>query len=168
VVSGSIQTSLQSEFSIVDGKRCSLRNFSEQDLNGIVLVEQSANPFPWTEKNFEDSVSSSHVCVLAEISNEAVGHGVFSIASGDAELLILSVHPLWQSKGVARGLLNFMIHELEDYAAEMFLEVRESNDRAIKLYEGLGFNQVGSRPGYYPKNDDREDAIIYAKSLRIA
>jgi len=55
VVSGSIQTSLQSEFSIVDGKRCSLRNFSEQDLNGIVLVEQSANPFPWTEKNFEDS-----------------------------------------------------------------------------------------------------------------
>jgi ribosomal-protein-alanine N-acetyltransferase len=48
----------------------------------------------------------------------------------------------------------------------MFLEVRPSNARAIRLYDSLGFNQIGTRNGYYPaRNGGREDALVLACML---
>jgi ribosomal-protein-alanine N-acetyltransferase len=48
----------------------------------------------------------------------------------------------------------------------MFLEVRPSNPKAIKLYRSLGFNEIGMRPGYYPAaNGKREDAIVMARII---
>ncbi|MBX2858249.1 MAG: ribosomal protein S18-alanine N-acetyltransferase [Cellvibrionaceae bacterium] len=166
-MSSSIQSSFEKQFTLSNGQNCVLRNFAAADIEYVVEVERSANPHPWSERNFIDSVQSSHICILCDISDEAVAHSVFSIAAGEAELLILSVHPMWQRHGIARGILTYMFQELEDYAAEMFLEVRESNDRAISLYENLGFNAVGTRPAYYPNGAEREDALIYARSLRI-
>jgi len=47
----------------------------------------------------------------------------------------------------------------------MFLEVRPSNLVAYKLYEKLGFNEVGIRENYYPAFAGREDAVVLAKEL---
>jgi ribosomal-protein-alanine N-acetyltransferase len=47
----------------------------------------------------------------------------------------------------------------------MLLEVRPSNEHAIRLYHQLGFNEVGTRPDYYPSVEGREDALIMARSL---
>jgi len=47
----------------------------------------------------------------------------------------------------------------------MLLEVRPSNESAIRLYHQLQFNEVGTRPDYYPSADGREDALIMARSL---
>lgn len=167
-LSSSIQTELKHQFSIEGGQLCTLRNFIADDVSAVLKVEKAANPYPWSEKNFLDSVECSHICVVAEVSGVFVGHAVFSIASGEAELLILSVDPNWQGRGIAKAVLSYMIQELEDYVAEMFLEVRESNEKAIGLYESLGFNSVGTRPAYYPRGKARENALIYARSLRIA
>ena len=166
-MSGPIQSSLNKQFTISSGQVCNLQNFTAAEISQVLEVENTANPYPWSEQNFIDSVKSSHICLIASVSNEVVAHSVFSIAAGEAELLILSVHPMWQGRGIARGILSHMFAELEDYAAEIFLEVRVSNQRAIALYEGLGFNIVGNRPNYYPKDAEREDALIYGRSLRI-
>ena len=50
-------------------------------------------------------------------------------------------------------------------AEQAFLEVRVSNDPAIKLYESNGFRQVGRRKHYYPAGDVREDALVYRREL---
>ena len=38
------------------------------------------------------------------------------------------------------------------------LEVRDTNDHAIRLYERFGFKAIGRRRGYY--TDNGEDAVI--------
>jgi ribosomal-protein-alanine N-acetyltransferase len=47
----------------------------------------------------------------------------------------------------------------------MFLEVRPSNEAARRLYDKLGFNEIGTRHNYYPAAQGREDALILAKQL---
>jgi ribosomal-protein-alanine N-acetyltransferase len=61
-------------------------------------------------------------------------------------------------------------HLMERAAAggvnEAFLEVRPSNLAAIRLYQRLGFEQIGIRRGYYQAPDGREDAIVLKLMLR--
>jgi ribosomal-protein-alanine N-acetyltransferase len=47
----------------------------------------------------------------------------------------------------------------------MFLEVRSSNVSAITLYESIGFNEMGVRPGYYPAHNGRENAVLMGVAL---
>jgi ribosomal-protein-alanine N-acetyltransferase len=54
---------------------------------------------------------------------------------------------------------------VEKRSHQIFLEVRQSNLVAQRLYESNGFNRLGVRHGYYPDRGGREDAIIYAKHL---
>ncbi|NVO99472.1 GNAT family N-acetyltransferase, partial [Photobacterium damselae subsp. damselae] len=64
-------------------------------------------------------------------------------------------------KGYGRILLEGFIEQLEaKQAEEIWLEVRESNVSAYKLYEDVGFNEINRRVGYYPSQDGREDALI--------
>ena len=49
---------------------------------------------------------------------------------------------------------------------EAFLEVRPSNLAAIRLYQKLGFEQIGIRRGYYQAPDGREDAIVLKRVLQ--
>ena len=83
----------------------------------------------------------------------------------ESELLNIGVDPRFQQRGVAKAFLTEILTQLKGQADAMFLEVRLSNHKAIALYEGLGFNQVGVRPNYYNTARGREDALIYAIEL---
>jgi RimJ/RimL family protein N-acetyltransferase len=50
-------------------------------------------------------------------------------------------------------------------ASSVYLEVRLSNISAIKLYEKLGFREIGRRSNYYP--DSKEDALVMMKDIEI-
>ncbi len=50
--------------------------------------------------------------------------------------------------------------------SEAFLEVRPTNTAAIRLYQALGFDQVGMRRGYYQAAGGREDAAVLKLPLR--
>ena len=63
-------------------------------------------------------------------------------------------------------ILDHLIQEATRFNADsMFLEVRPSNPRAIKLYRSMWFNEIGTRKGYYPARHGREDAIVMARML---
>ena len=169
---------ISEHLSLSDGTIGELVNFTGANLPDIIAVEQLANPYPWSQKNFYDSVISSHICVGVQVRTNWIAHAVFSRAAGEAELLILVVHPEWRGKGVAKGILETMARKLAAFSDTLFLEVRESNSIAIHLYESLGFNCVGTRPNYYPMKDKyplidrhhhrKESALIYALSLNIS
>jgi len=154
------------EFLLADNTPCQLCHYSDGDLNAIYALEKRANPHPWSRRNFADSIACRHLCVGVKVQHKWVAQAVFSVAAGDAELLIISVEPAWQGKGIAKKLIECMAEELASVARELFLEVRSSNDRAIQLYESLGFNQLGVRPAYYLSKAGREDAYIYGRTLR--
>ncbi len=101
-----------------------------------------------------------YVCTVCEIDSMVQGFLVVrAVAPGENEVLNLVVDPLARRRGVAKALLSQAFGALR---GSWFLEVRASNWAAIRLYQGLGFAQVGSRPGYYPDgpNGSPEPAIV--------
>ena len=84
----------------------------------------------------------------------------------DADILNVCVAPAARRRGVAEALMRELEARLAPNGVEKItLEVRASNEPAIRLYEKLGYTQVGVRKGYYEK--PREDALILQKELRI-
>ena len=142
------------------------RPMHEGDVRAVMDIERRAYQFHWTEGIFRDCLRVGYCCWVMELSGAVAGYGVMSLVVGEAHLLNICVAPDWQHQGYGRFLLeHFMELARERGAGKMFLEVRLSNNAAIALYRGGGFNEVGMRKNYYPGEHGREDALILAKDL---
>ena len=49
--------------------------------------------------------------------------------------------------------------------ADLFLEVAVNNPHAIELYRRHSFKQVGKRPNYYTRGDEKIDALVMRRAL---
>lgn len=138
--------------------------FGAGDLPAIFALEQRSHSHPWTLENLRSSLTS-HTCVGLQYQGEWVAHAVLSFVVGEAELLLFVIDKNWQGRGLGTLFLEMLAQAAKQKAQTLFLEVRASNAAAVALYEKVGFNQVGVRPGYYPAGSRREDALLYALDL---
>ena len=134
-----------------------------QDLPAVIEIERQSNSHPWTERNFQDAMTSGYLSLVARDRGEICA---FAIARGvvdEAELLLIAVTPSERRHGVAALLWTEMAQRLKIAGAtKIFLEVRASNVPARSFYASRGFSQVGVRKNYYPNgvhNGDREHAV---------
>jgi ribosomal-protein-alanine N-acetyltransferase len=94
------------------------------------------------------------------------GYGLLSVAAGEAHLLNLCIDPACQGRGLGRRLLELLLRRAAARTARtVFLEVRPSNQRALRLYRAAGFDEIGHRKDYYPDGAGREDAVILSLTL---
>ena len=143
-----------------------LRPMVESDLCSVVNIESEAYSFPWSESIFRDCLRVGYCCLVLELQKVVEAYGIMSVAAGESHLLNLCVHPKGQGKGFGGRLLTqLLMVAREHHARTIMLEVRPSNPTAIRLYHGLGFNEVGIRRAYYPSESGREDALIFAMEL---
>lgn len=143
-----------------------LRPMRFDDVIPVFSIEKRIYAFPWTEGNFRDSLSSGYSCWVCDYCDQAIGYGIMMLAAGEAHLLNLGIGHDWQGQGLGRKFLRHLIGVADlDGADMMFLEVRPSNTRAIRLYLSEGFNEIGLRRNYYPAANGREDAILMGLSL---
>ena len=151
---------------VLESSETSYRLMELSDLDSIMSIEDLAYPFPWSQAIFRDCIKAGYHCWVAELDNTVVGYAVFINAVQECHLLNLCVNPKLQGRGLGRKLLSNVLDNAKEYNAScVFLEVRPSNMHAIALYESEGFNEVGIRKQYYPSDQGREDAVIYAKEL---
>ena len=144
-----------------------IRSMLPADLKAIAAVEQTSYKFPWSVGIFRDCMLAGYQGLVLEIGGVIGGYAIMSIAAGDAHILNLCVHPEYQQMGYGGRLLDSLLVEAEKVGVErVFLEVRPSNEVAIKLYRSAGFEQIGVRPSYYQANSSREDAVIFAVTFR--
>jgi ribosomal-protein-alanine N-acetyltransferase len=133
----------------------------------VTEIERIVYPFPWTKGNFIDSLASAYPAqVLYGRSGEMLGYFVAMNGVDEMHLLNITVAPQVQGRGHGR----FMLDELcvlcrERGAKQLWLEVRESNERGRAIYERYGFKRVGVRRAYYPADrsthaSGREDAVV--------
>ena len=146
--------------------KSAVRRMQATDLPAVLQNERLGYTHPWSEGIFKDCLTSGGECWLLELGGHIVGHGVLSVAAGESHLLNVCVQPDCQGKGFGRMLVEHLLaRATEEEATVMFLEVRASNVPTHRLYEKLGFNEVGVRKDYYPAHGGREDALILAKEL---
>jgi ribosomal-protein-alanine N-acetyltransferase len=94
------------------------------------------------------------------------GYAILSIAAGEAHILNLCVDPIHRAHGYGERLLDETLRRARSATvAEIFLEVRPSNQTAIALYRKKGFRQIANRPAYYQAHEGREDAAVLSKKL---
>lgn len=145
-----------------------LRKLTPEDAPAICAIEQMANPFPWSLRQFQDSFAIGDFGWGMERGGFLIGFMLFSHVIDEATLLNIVIHPQWRRHGFARELLVYGLRELAQRGAtRCLLEVRVSNFGAIELYSSLGFEVDGKRRDYYPAHDGREDALLMSRSLPL-
>ena len=137
------------------------------DLKEVLSIEKRAYEFAWTEGIFRDCIRVGYRCRVLETPHGFIqAYGVMSAAVDEAHILNLCVRPELQGRGLSRQLLDHLLEQAKSLQARtVFLEVRPSNRRALRLYANAGFCEVGIRRGYYPAAKGREDGLVLAKEL---
>ncbi|MCP5458474.1 MAG: ribosomal protein S18-alanine N-acetyltransferase [Gammaproteobacteria bacterium] len=142
------------------------RAMANFDLKQIMEIETSAYVFPWTEGILRDCMRVGYRCRVLEIEGQIEAYGILSITLDEAHILNLCVKPASHGQGLAHRMLDHLLDLARINAVKtIFLEVRPSNPRAMRLYQRAGFAEVGLRKDYYPAKVGREDALVMAKEL---
>lgn len=144
-----------------------MRHMDNSDLPAVLEIEQQNYDFPWPDEIFKDCLRTmTYTCwVMEGPDDQVVGYCIISVAAGEAHIMNISVSPAFQHQGAGRKMLEHMIKHARTRAECIFLEVRPSNPRALKIYKKLGFHEIGVRKAYYPAKNGREDAIMLELDL---
>jgi len=144
-----------------------IRPMRGADVGEVVAIERAAYQFPWSEGIFRDCLRVGYICRVVSVDRQVMGYGVMSVGAGEAHVLNLCVADGFRCRGAGKKLLLCLLERAHAAGmAEAFLEVRPSNTGAIRLYQSIGFEQVGTRRGYYQAVNGREDAAVLKLSLR--
>lgn len=142
-----------------------VRRLSLDDLPDIERIERRSYPTPWSRSMFAGELAKpSSYCVGAidPGRERLVGYLIVSRYVDAWHIMNVAVDEEYRGRGVATALLEGLFAATAgDGLRGYTLEVRVSNDRAIKLYERLGFRTSGVRRAYY--TDNREDAYVMWK-----
>jgi [ribosomal protein S18]-alanine N-acetyltransferase len=138
------------------------RKLKLRDLNSIEEIERASYPTPWSRSMFAGELAKPSSICLGAVDGERgelVGYLIISRYVDAWHVMNIAVASEYRRRGVARGLMERLFEvTARDPRRGYTLEVRVSNDAAIRLYEALGFRARGIRRGYY--TDNREDALI--------
>lgn len=145
------------------GKQIVIRPMEERDVPAVSRLEETAFSMPWSPDAFLDMVKrEDSLYVVATVGEEPIGCCGVTNACGDGDINNVVVDEAWRNKGVGKKMLEVLMEWGKETGIENYtLEVRVSNAPAIHLYEKLGFESAGIRPGFYDK--PREDAVIMWK-----
>ncbi len=149
--------------SALPSDRRELRPMTVADLDAVMAIEQLAYAFPWTRGNFIDSLAAGYLAWVLRVERGPVcGYVVAMNGVDEMHLLNITIAPTAEHRGHARHLLDELVGACAArMLSQLWLEVRQSNQRAFELYRRYGFRQVGLRRGYYPADGGRrEDAIV--------
>lgn len=145
-----------------------LRDMRLADLDAVMGIEAASYSFPWTRGNFIDSLAAGYLARVWVGAGGAIeGYFVALPGVGEMHLLNVTVAPACQGRGLAGALLDDLAAAARARGdADLWLEVRASNERARALYLRRGFIEVGTRRGYYPAaHGQREDAVVMRARL---
>ena len=130
----------------------------------IVEIENLSFAEPWSKDGFRDILVNPSFRSLGIFSDRLLaGYIFYYIVMDELHVMNIAIDPLFRKQGLGFKLLE-KIHEMaKGFGVKLdYLEVRQTNEAAQKLYEKLGYKKQGRRIGYYP---NQEDALLMYKDL---
>ena len=142
------------------GDGLSVRMAESDDVSQIVDIEHRVHHDPMSDAMIRDELSVAQGRFWVVVAQDVVvAYAMVWVVMDQAELHNIAVAASHQRKGIARRLMRWICDDATQHGAtSMFLEVRQGNVPARRLYERLGFVDVGVRRKYY--QHPVEDAVV--------
>lgn len=136
-----------------------------EDVSGVTIIEEECFSQPWSYQAFLSELQNEHAVTLIAIADfEVVGFINARFLLDEGSINNIAVTLTHRRQHIANQLLQKLIDfAVEKQLASLTLEVRKSNETAIKLYQKHGFCEVGLRKNFY--DQPTEDGILMTRTL---
>lgn len=127
------------------------------DIPAVAKMEADLFVDPWPGHLYLQEVEQPlrFQRVVVNGSQAVVGYLFACWQVDELHILKVATHPIFEGRGLASALMEEAREEaVRGKARGLFLEVRPSNRRAVKLYLHIGYRIIGRRPGYYTNGED--------------
>lgn len=140
-----------------------IREMTATDIGEVAALEAEIFSVPWSLQGFADTLAREDILFLVAYEGEKLlGYVGVYCAADEGEITNVAVAQPARRCGVGRALIEALIRMLADRSVfRIVLEVRTSNEPAIRLYEQEGFVVVGTRNNFYEK--PAEDAYVMVR-----
>ncbi len=129
-----------------------IRWMVRRDFDAVLDIERQCFEYPWSVKDFRDSISQRNVVgMVAEgPGNSLRGFMVYELPKQRIRLLNLAVHRDFRRRGFGRALVESLIAKLKQQNRKRIItEVRETNLAAQIFFRSLGFRATEVLRGFY-------------------
>ncbi len=142
-----------------------IREMQIDDLENVLAIEKENFSVPWDANGFFSfMIREGTAFLVAEENGKILGYAGLISAADEGDITNVSVSKTRRQKGIGNSLLEGLLDKARSFELKkIFLEVRASNEAAVRLYEKKLFQQVGVRKGYY--TEPVEDALLMCKEL---
>ena len=141
-------------------------NMKAEEIDEVVEIEGLSFNNPWSYESFDFEINKNNLSryIVAKTDGRIAGYAGTWLVFDEMHVTNIAVHPDYRNRGIGNKLVEEIINiARESGLKRITLEVRNSNNQAIYLYEKNGFKAEGFRKKYYA--DTGEDAIIMWKEL---
>jgi len=153
---------------------CRIRRIEASHIADLIRIGEETNLSRWSAQSYLEEIRNPDYLMLRleDDVNSTIGFVVGRFVLGgqiaavtDAEIYNIAVSPQEQRKGLGQMLFDAFQRECQiREVTTIWLEVRESNLRAIGFYEKNGFERVQTRPSFY--DNPREHALLMRLALK--
>lgn len=142
-----------------------IEKMNSNHIAAIAEIERECFSTPWSEKALCEELDNPNAHFFVAVAdNQVIGYGGMHSVAGENYIDNIAVTSMYRKNGAATKLLEKLEETAESENGEFIsLEVRESNEAAIRLYEKSGYVRVGIRKRFY--QSPTEDGIIMTKEL---
>ena len=141
-----------------------IRNAEYEDISDILDMENSLFSMPHTREQLVSCLDRErHIFPVAvEDGGKVIGYAEMTVVIDEGYISNVAVSESFRRHGIAKNIINNLAESGANRSLSfMTLEVRESNDAAIKLYEGCNFSVAAVRKNYY--TEPKENALIMTR-----
>lgn len=140
-----------------------IKEMQFDDLEGVMEIENANFSKPWTETGFFTFlIRDDTLFLVAAEEDRILGYCGIVMAQEEGDITNVSVAKNVQNMGIGQRLMEeLLIRTKEKGIQKIFLEVRESNQQAIHVYEKIGFKQISIRKNYYESPVENGFVMLY-------
>ncbi len=140
------------------------------DVRQVAAIERDTFSQPWSEQGFLDSLANPDTLFLvaedaATDEVQILGYVGMYCALDEGEITNVAVAQQARRRGAGKALIGELLRQAKERGiCRIILEVRVSNNSAIRLYEGMQFYKVGTRKGFYDFPKEDADIMVWEKT----
>lgn len=139
--------------------RCDIRKMCKEDISCVQEIERSLFSRPWSQQAFLQAMEQDTLYLVALEDSRVAGYCGMYCSFEEGEITNVAVATAKQNLGIGRTMMEELLRQARERGiTHLFLEVRVSNEKAIRLYRSLGFENCGIRKDFYEM--PREDGMI--------